>query len=324
MKTVGFVTSHKWGEKRRALLPEDVKRIKNPGFLFFENGYGHSVGRLDHEYRDAGANVVSREEAYECDIITDLKIGDADYLDHIANGKVLFGWAHAVQGIEFADMCLAKKFTVIAWEEMFEDGRHVYYRNNELAGESAVMHAFTQYGKMPYQCKVAVIGNGQTAKGAIRILNSLGAEVDVYGRRLEDLFRKNLANYDVIVNCILWDTSREDHLIYEKDLKRMKRGAMIIDVSCDPHLGIESSHPTAIPDPVYEKDGILHYAVDNAPSIFYKTSTAAISDANVKFVDALVKGTLPDVLRNSIVIENGHILDEKIINFRKSRGLKIQ
>ena len=323
MKTVGFVTSHKWGEKRRALLPEDVKRIKNPGFLFFENGYGHSVGRLDYEYRDAGANVVSREEAYECDIITDLKIGDADYLNQIADGKTLFGWAHAVQGIEFTDVCLKKKFTVIAWEEMFEEGRHVYYRNNELAGESAVMHAFTQYGKMPYQCKVAVIGNGQTAKGAIRILNSLGADVDVYGRRLEDLFRKNLANYDVIVNCILWDTSREDHLIYEKDLKRMKRGAMIIDVSCDPHLGIESSHPTAIPDPVYEKDGILHYAVDNAPSIFYKTATAAISDANVKFIDALVKGILPDVLRNSVVIENGHILDEKIINFRESRGLAI-
>ena len=50
----------------------------------------------------------------------------------------------------------------------------------------------------------------------------------------------------------MWDTSREDRLIYKNDLKRLKPGSIIIDISCDPYLEIETSHPTTIDDPVYE------------------------------------------------------------------------
>ena len=61
----------------------------------------------------------------------------------------------------------------------------------------------------------------------------------------------------------MWDTSREDRLIYKNDLKRLKPGSIIIDISCDPYLEIETSHPTTIDDPVYEVEGIKHYSVDN-------------------------------------------------------------
>ena len=45
--------------------------------------------------------------------------------------------------------------------------------------------------------------------------------------------------YDVLVNCVLWDTTRTDRIIYREDLKKMKPGTLIIDVSCDPYLEIE-------------------------------------------------------------------------------------
>ena len=199
MKTMGFVISHKNNEKRRAILPEDIKTLKYPENLFFERGYGESLGYSDRNYEEVGVNIVDRNEVLRCDIITDVKLGDADYLNEIENGKILFGWAHAVQGIDFTSKCLEKEFTVIAWEEIFENGRYVFYRNREVAGEAAVLQAFCYYGKMPYECRVAIIGNGQTAKGALRVLHGLGANVDVYGRKLETLFRKNFTNYDVIV-----------------------------------------------------------------------------------------------------------------------------
>ncbi len=60
---------------------------------------------------------------------------------------------------------------------------------------------------MPYDATVAILGNGQTAKGALRILHGLGAQVDVYPRKFEQLFRKKMYDYDVLVNCIMWDTS---------------------------------------------------------------------------------------------------------------------
>ena len=39
-KTIGFVNSHKTGEKRIALLPRDIIEIQHREALFFEEGYG--------------------------------------------------------------------------------------------------------------------------------------------------------------------------------------------------------------------------------------------------------------------------------------------
>lgn len=320
MKTMGFVISRKNNEKRRAILPADVKILRNAGQLFFESGYGESVGFSDQEYIDAGANVVSREEALKCDIVTDVKLGDADYLNELDDGKILFGWAHAAQGISFTDTCLKKNFTVIAWEEIFQDGRYIFYRNREVAGEAGVMQAFCYYGKMPYECKIAIIGNGQTAKGAMRILHGLGAEVDVYGRKLEGLFRKKFTEYDVIINCVMWDISRKDRLIYKEDLKKMKPHSMIIDISCDPYLEIETSHPTTISDPVYTMDGVLHYTVDNTPAMFPYTVTKVLSNGCVQLIDDILEDNYPDCLDSAMVIEEGHIRSKSIWNFREARG----
>ncbi len=320
-RTMGLLISHKNNEKRRAILPEDVKKLRNPNMLYFEAGYGDSVGCTDAEYVAAGAHVVPREEAYHCDIITDVKLGDADYLDKLDDGKILFGWAHAAQGIAFTDKCLEKNFTVIAWEEIYEDGRYIFYRNREVAGEAAVMQAFCHYGKMPYDCNVAIIGNGQTAKGALRILHGLGANVDVYGRKLEKLFRKKLYEYDVIINCVMWDISRTDHLIYREDLKKMKPHSIIIDVSCDPHLGVETSHATTISDPVYVVDGVIHYAVDNTPAMFPMTVTKVLSEGNIRIFDDVIEGNLTPALMEAMVMEKGHIRSKSVWDFREVRGL---
>lgn len=322
MKTIGFVISHKNNEKRRAIIPEDIKKIKNTSSLFIETGYGEAIGFSDQEYREQGVNIVSREEALDCDIIIDVKLGDSDYLEELPKGKTLVGWAHAVQGINFTDMCMKGRHTVIAWEEIFEDGRYIFYRNREIAGEAAILHAFRYCGLMPYDTKVAVIGNGQTAKGAIRVLNGLGASVDVFGRKLEPLFKRVMYDYDVIINCVMWDTSRTDRLIYKEDLSRMKKGTLIIDISCDPHLEIETSHPTSIDDPIYEVDNVIHYAVDNTPAMFPKSVTKVLSKGFYKYIDFLINDTYPHSLEKAIVIREGHIIDEKIKQFREARGLK--
>ena len=102
MKTIGFLISHKNGEGRRALLPEHIGRIKNTDKMYFETGYGLAVGVTDDEYAACGCHIVSREEALSCDIITDVKLGDADYLDEIKSSKIMFGWAHTVQNIDLS------------------------------------------------------------------------------------------------------------------------------------------------------------------------------------------------------------------------------
>ncbi|MBQ0115756.1 MAG: N(5)-(carboxyethyl)ornithine synthase [Bacteroidales bacterium] len=322
MKTIGFIISTKNGERRRAVLPCDLKKVKNCNQLYFEKGYGNSVGINDKEYAACGCHIVSRDEALKCDIVTDVKLGDANYLDLVDENKILFGWAHAVQNLDFTTKMIEKQHTVIAWEEIFEDGRYIFYRNREVAGEAAIMHAFRYCGMMPYDAKVAILGNGQTTKGALRILHGLGAEVDVFGRKFEHLFRKKMFEYDVLVNCVMWDTNRTDRIIYKEDLKKMKPGTLIIDVSCDPYLEIETSHPTTIDDPVYVEDGVIHYCVDNTPAMYPITVTKVLSEGISRYLDTLITcenfNELPVPIQKAVCIKNGNIVDPRITAFRNA------
>ena len=321
MQSIGLIISHKNNEERRALLPQDLAGIRHKRKLFFEEGYGLSLGVPDEDYLSQGVKVVPRAEALKCDIITDVKLGDADYLEQLVPGRVLFGWAHAVQMTDFTTQVLSGGHTVLAWEEIYEDGRYLFYRNREVAGEAAILHGFRYSGRMPYDARVAILGNGQTAKGALRILHGLGAQVDVYGRKYEKLFRKKMFDYDVLVNCIMWDTARTDRIIYREDLKKMRPGTLIIDVSCDPELEIETSRPTTIDNPVYTVDGVIHYAVDNTPAMYPKTVTRLLSQGLAPLIDPMVEGKLPQHLKAAIVIEKGKILREEILSFRQARSL---
>ena len=96
MKSIGFVISHKVGEKRRAILPEDIrKNVTLAHLLYIEQGYGESIGITDDCYKALGCNIVSRQEALSCDVVVDVKIYVAQSQDEIdalvAGKKLTFG-----------------------------------------------------------------------------------------------------------------------------------------------------------------------------------------------------------------------------------------
>lgn len=317
MKTIGLAISRKENERRRALIPNDIKRIKHPEMIMIETGYGDVLGYSDEDYKKYAVKVGTRDEVLSQDIICDPKIGDAEYLERL-EGQTIFGWVHAVQNMDITDKIIARKLTSYAWEDMYENGRHSFWRNNEIAGEAAVFHAYMCHGIFPYHTKAAVLGRGNIARGAIKTLNYMGADVVQYDRRQEALFRKELGEYDVVVNGILWDTSRKDHIIYREDLRRMKRNALIIDVACDRNGGVETSIPTTIENPIYVVDGVTHYVVDHTPTLFWKTASESLSAEFVKYADLLIEGKANDnqVLKNCHNFENGVILDERINKFQ--------
>lgn len=316
LHTMGFPINNKENENRRAIVPDHIKLMKHPECLFIEKGYGKVLGVSDDEYAELGCQICDHDEVLQKDIICDPKIGDADYLDSLHPGQVIFGWVHATQNKDITDKIVNSGLTAYAWEKMDDRGRHVFWRNNELAGEAAVMHAFQCYGKMPYETNVAVIGRGNTARGAIKVLNMLGANVMQYDRRTEKLLREELGKYDVVVNCILWDVMRKDHVIYKEDLKRMKKNSMIIDVSCDRNGGIESSVPTTIENPTYFVDGVLHYAVDHTPALFYKTFTWNNSELLYPYIEELITDEKGDIMNRALIIKNGVILDQEINKYQ--------
>lgn len=319
MRTLGLIISKKENENRRALVPEDLVYIKNKSHIYIEEGYGNVLGYSDDEYKEKGVGgVCSRDEILKKDIICDPKIGDAEYLSNLQN-KIIFGWVHAVQNKNIADKLVKNKLTAYCWEDMYEMGRHTFWRNNEIAGEAAIMHAYLLHGVFPYNTKVAILGRGNAARGAQKTLNYLGANIVTYERKTEKLFINEIGEYDVVVNAILWDTRRKDHIIHKSDLKRMKKGAMIIDISCDRNGGIETSVPTTIEKPDYFVDGIRHYVVDHTPSLFYKTTSLELSHQFAKYADILIENNAKSnsTLTNALAVENGIIVDHRIIDFQK-------
>lgn len=314
MRTVGFPISMKENENRRAILPDDVRRVDHPGLLMIEEGYGLVLGFCDDEYVRAGARIATRADVLKCDIVCDPKVGDADYLGDLHN-QTVFGWVHAVLNRGITDELIAGSLTAYAWEEMYEKGRHVFWRNNEIAGEAAIAHAYLCHGVFPYSTKVAVLGRGNIARGAIRALYSMGADVRQYDRYSEALLREELSEYDVVVNAILWDKMRKDHIIYKRDLCRMKPGAMIVDISCDRAGAIETSVPTTIARPTYEVEGVTHYVVDHTPALFYKSTSEAISRVLPPYLNSLIEGKWCGNER-ALIVCNGRIVDDAINRFQ--------
>jgi len=315
MLRIGFPIPMKENENRRAILPEHIPTTGVASYLVFETGYGNVMGIDDEEYHKVNAIVTERQEVCGCPIICNPKpVATTD--EYFSKGKVLFGWIHAVQGRQITDALVENGMTAIAWEEMFERGRHCFWRNNEIAGEATILHSFLNLGRLPYQCRVAVIGRGNVARGAIRMLERLGCAITVYDKKTSPLLREEIDNFDVIVNAVLWDVFRKDHLIYEEDLAKMKRDAMIIDISCDEGMGVQSSHPTSIAKPIYMHKGVLHYAVENSPSLVYRSASRAISAAVFPFLSDLANETHNDVLDGATIVRYGKILDEKIRRFQ--------
>lgn len=315
MKSVGFLISEKENEKRRAIILEDIDKVRNKASLYFQKGYGLELGFTDQDLIKKGCRVETKQEIMKCDIICEPKIGDSEDLKTLKN-KTIFGWVHATQNYDITQKCMDNKLTVYAWEKMFEKDRHIFSINNQIAGRAAVLQAMIEYGKEFKNLKIAVLGNGNTAKGAIDILNRLGNNIDIYTRNMEDDFRKNMTKYDIIVNCILWDVSRKDHIVYKEDLKLLKKGAVIIDVSCDKCGGIETSVPTTIQNPTYMVNNVMHYVVDHTPTLLYKDATESISNEVVKFLDDLIEENKNLILENALVIKEGKILDQEINKFQ--------
>ncbi len=315
MNTIGFPISRIENENRRALLPCDVARVEHPECLVFERQYGDVLGFSDDDYLAVGAKIASRDEVLRQPVICYPKICYSDYLDAL-KGQTIFVWVHAVLNRDITDKLITNKLTAYAWEDMYAKGRHVFWRNNEIAGEAAVFHAYMCHGVFPYSTKVAVLGRGNVARGAIKTLNYMGADVMVYDRHTEKLLAEELPRYDVVVNAVLWDKMRRDHVICREDLKRMKKGAMIIDISCDRAGAIETSIPTTIEEPTYMVDGVRHYVVDHTPSLFYKSTSEGLSRELPPYLNALVAGD-DAILRDALIVVSGVVVDPRINEFQR-------
>ena len=140
MNDIGFVMSSKENERRRALSPAHVTRLRHASHLHFETGYGAVLGADDADYVAVGARCVPRNDAWACSAVCCVKAPTVADRELLSGGQTIFGWLHAVQNRDVTDMLVEGGMTGIAWEEMVAADGYIRRGNRQLTGEAGVPH----------------------------------------------------------------------------------------------------------------------------------------------------------------------------------------
>jgi alanine dehydrogenase len=312
---IGVPREIKAQEGRVALLPPQVEDLTRAGHrLLVERGAGRASGAEDAAYDAAGAHLVEGAAALHAasELIVKVKEVLASEYGYLEPRHILVTNLHTALNRELTDRLLEVGLIAIAAEDTHAAGSP----NSPLAGEVGALegvrlclaphggggrHFMPHYGAPAL--KALVIGLGGVGQGALRTLTRLGASVVAFDiasaarQRTELTFAGcdlatedvtalpgHLPEADLVVNCVLWDKRRDDHLITRGMLADMKPTAVIVDVSCDTAGAIETSRPTTWADPVYEEGGIRHFCVDNIPGAVPVAASAGYARALLPLV----------------------------------------
>lgn len=315
---IGVPREIKAQEGRVALLPAQVESLAATGSrVRVERGAGRLSGAEDRDYESAGAELTNdAADVYaRSDLIVKVKEILPEEYGFLRREHVVLTNLHSALNRELTDKLLEVGLIGISAEEMHASGSP----NSPLAGEVGALegvrlclaphggtgrHFMAHYGAPAL--RAVVIGLGGVGQGALRTLIRLGCavtglDVDPGARsRAELTFAGHdftadtvealsglLPEADMVVNCVLWDKQRSDHLITRAMLKAMKPTAVLVDISCDTAGAIESSRPTTWADPVYVVDGIRHYCVDNIPGAVPATASAGYARALLPMVERI-------------------------------------
>ncbi|MBJ7538725.1 N(5)-(carboxyethyl)ornithine synthase [Marinomonas transparens] len=335
--TFGVIgTSRKIDERRYPIHPEHLSRI--PAYLreklIFEEGYGAAFNISDEEIAAQTGGIATRHHILaEIGAVIIAKPVLED-LEELREGGILWGYAHCVQQRAITQAALDRKQTLIAFEDMFvwspsgQVGRHTFYKNNEMAGYCAVIHALQlkgidgHYGN---QRKVIIFSFGAVSRGAIYALKAHGfRDITICVQRPDHEVREEvldchyikvregkadearmmvvehdgserplnelISETDIIVNGTYQETDHPTNFIIESEAAYLKPNSLIIDVSCDEGMGFFFAKPTSFKDPMFQYNTTDYYAVDHTPSYLWESATRSISAALIVYLENVLEG----------------------------------
>lgn len=348
------------GENRICLTPESVQLLVATGHeVFVQRGAGEGTRYSDCEYSDAGAMIVdSQEEVYAADIVlkaTSVSLADTAYMHD--RQIILSPLKLADLRKEAIVEMMQRRVTAVGFDILKDaDGFFPVVRiMSEIAGNSAIMIA-SEYlnnsrggkgiilggvsGITPTE--IIILGAGTLGEFAARTALGLGATVKVFDHSLTRLrhlnevlgqkvftsvfhkpvLEKALASADVVIGAMRCFEHVANIVVTEEQVRLMKKGAVIVDMSVDHGGCIETSGPTTLEKPVYTYEGVIHYCVPNVLSRVARTASIAYSNIFLPLLESVAcEGgfnsaiRLNEGLREGVYIYNGiltkHVIADK-------------
>jgi alanine dehydrogenase len=124
---------------------------------------------------------------------------------------------------------------------------------------------------------------------------------------------ESVAEADVVIGAVLIPGALAPKLVTRAMLREMQRGAVLCDVAIDQGGCAETSRPTTHSEPVYEVEGVTHYCVANMPGAVPITSTKALTNATLPYVEAIAdRGLRAAVGRDRSLARGVNVLDGRL------------
>jgi alanine dehydrogenase len=291
--------------------------------VLVEQGAGEGSAFPDEAYLTAGARIASVDEVWEAaDLLLKVKEPIAVEYSRLRPDLVLFTYLHLAADEPLTRALADSGVAAVAYETVeLDNGRlPLLAPMSEVAGRLATqMGAWTLeksqggrgilLGGVPgvAPARVVVLGGGIVGYNAALVAVGMKADVWVLDRSVERMrelesmlagritlamstkleVAQAIADADLVVGAVLIPGARAPKLITREMLGLMKQGSVIVDVAIDQGGCTETSRPTTHSDPVYVVDGVVHYCVANMPGAVPITSTKALTNVTLPYVEAI-------------------------------------
>jgi alanine dehydrogenase len=353
---IGVPKEIKDNEYRAGTVPSSVQELVHHGHqVLIQEGLGKGIGLSDEEYRAAGAEVVptAQEIYFRSELVVKVKEPQPAEIAMLNKGQLLFTYLHLAPDLQQTRGLLDSGVTAIAYETVTtsDNSLPLLAPMSEVAGRLAVQAgasclekdnggAGILLGGVPGvdSAHVLIIGGGIVGDNAAYIAKGMGAHVTIldnsiprlrqldigYGGRVNCVFanKASIEKYaleaDLVIGAVLVRGAAAPKLLTADIIRRMKQGAVVVDVAIDQGGCFETSRPTTHSDPTFVVDGVVHYCVANMPGVVPRTSTFGLNNATLPYVLRLADAGWQQALladagfRQGLNIHAGHVCCEAV------------
>ena len=347
---IGVAKEIKTDEYRVALTPAGARELGQRGHdVIIETGAGTGSSFTDAAYEAAGARIALVDEVWgEAELLLKVKEPIAPEYGRLREGLVLFTYLHIAADEALTHALLESGITAVAYETVETDwgalpllapmseiaGRlaaqaGAYFLEKPLGGRGLLLGGVP--GVAPG--RVVVIGGGIVGYNAAVIAIGLGANVTILERSIDRMrhleeilsgrvsllmssslqIEESLREADVVIGAVLIPGALAPRLITREMVAGMKEGSVLADVAIDQGGVSETSRPTTHSDPVYTVEGVTHYCVANMPGAVPITSTNALTNATLPYVEAIADyGLAEAVARDPALARGVNVVEGKV------------
>jgi len=346
---IGVAREIKPDEYRVALTPAGALELINHGHeVTIETGAGTGSSFADEAYTRVGARVGSVDDVWRgSDLLLKVKEPIASEYGRLRDGLILFTYLHIAADEPLTRALIDSGITAVAYETV-EVGRALplLAPMSEVAGrlapqagayhlEKPVGGRGLLLGGIPGVApgKVVIVGGGVVGYNAAVIALGLGAQVTILERSIDRMrhleevlsgrvtllmssslqVAASVEDADLVVGAVLIPGAVAPKLVTREMITSMREGAVVVDVAIDQGGCFETSHATTHADPVYLVDGVTHYCVANMPGAVPITSTKALTNATLPYVEAIANKGLREAVAHDAALAKGvNVIDGKL------------